>query len=247
MIDKASNIIPKLIIVEGVDNVGKDFVINIINEILREYYDKRNKWFSSIINIHCLKPNYGTEELSHEGKIGLTTIIYKGMMEECLNKLDNSDAIIMNRSYLSEFVYGKLYRHNTFTERDKQLKEINDSILSSIKVNQGNMPSYFYRKSDEELKRAIYDNILYIQLTAPKEWLLLHDDGKSQSENDELLIKMELDNFECLYQKEFPFSKAKLETVEYVYEQTNPYPHIEWKSKETLTRELKRILNIEHE
>ena len=241
-----SNIVPELIIVEGPDNVGKDFVINIINEIFQEYYNNKNNWYNSVLNIHCLKPVYSST-IPDENKVDYTTKMYKNIMGHCLLKLVDTDAIIMNRSYLSEFVYGYIYRGMTFEERDKQLQIISDSIFNTIYYNQSEMPSDFYKKSDEELKKAIYDNILYLQLTAPKEWLLLHDDGKSQSENDELLIKMELDNFECLYQKEFPFSKAKLETVEYVYEQTNPYPHIEWKSKETLTRELKRILNIEHE
>ena len=247
MSNQVLQIIPKLIIVEGPDNVGKDFTINTINDILREYYDKQNSWFSSILNIHCLKPNYGDKQITKEQRIKFTTAVYKTIITDCIRKLSMTDAIIMNRSYLSEFVYGYIYRQITLAERDKQLKEINESIIEAIIDNQSEMPAYFYKQTDDELIKAIHDNILYIQLTAPRQWLLWHDDGKSQSENDEVLIKMERDNFECLYQKEFPFSKAKLETVEYVYEQNNPYPVIQWKSKETLTRELKRILNIEHE
>ena len=44
--------IPKILIIEGPDNCGKNFVINIINNIISE----NKSWCSPHVEYHCTKP-----------------------------------------------------------------------------------------------------------------------------------------------------------------------------------------------
>jgi len=161
----------KLIIVEGTDNTGKD---TIISKIL-EYYPT-----STII--HCSKPfsnKYSSKEQDELFNLYANNII-NGLY-------DNTHIIIMNRSHIGEFVYGRLYRNR-------------DPILTLNMIN----------NIDEKLLSCKKLDIRYIQLLSSSLDLLhKNEDNKSLSKGDINKIKLEKQYFEEI----FDFSKLNKKLI----------------------------------
>lgn len=147
----------KLIIIEGPDNCGKNTLINEISEN-----------FLTVTNIHYTKP---------ENKYVQNTL-FRGYAYAIVNKVYDTDAIILNRSHYGEYVYGCLYRGVS----DKDALDIINEI-DKIYLNH-NIDAY------------------YIQLMCDSDKLLMrNDDGKSLSENKLDRIHTEIKRFKEIYNK----------------------------------------------
>lgn len=148
----------KAIIIEGIDNCGKDTLISKIIE----------KYPTSLI-IHCSKP-YSKHFSSNE-----QDMLFETYANNLVGGLySNTHIVILNRSWIGEYVYGTLYRG-----RDKQ------TILNNI--------------LDIEKKLKNID-ITYIQLLSSSPQLALeHEDGKSLSVGKLENVKNEIKLFEEVF------------------------------------------------
>lgn len=88
----------KVIIIEGVDNCGKDTLIK-----------KLHEYFNGSVELHAGIPDTG---------ISLFDFYYNGLIHSTLDHYYHTDvdAIIHNRSMYGEFVYGPKYRGKTPSE-----------------------------------------------------------------------------------------------------------------------------------
>ena len=147
----------KLIIIEGPDNCGKDSLIQRLSEN-----------FLTVTNIHYTKP---------ENKY-IQNTLFRGYAYAIVNKVYDTDAIILNRSHYGEYVYGCLYRGIS----DKDALDIINEIDN------------IYLKYDIET--------YYIQLLSTSETLLLNnDDNKSLSKGNINAIGTEVRRFKEIFDK----------------------------------------------
>ena len=147
----------KLIIVEGPDNCGKNTLINKLGEN-----------FLTVTNIHYTKP---------ENKY-IQNTIFRGYAYSIVNKVYNTDAVILNRSHYGEYVYGCLYRGISDNDALDIINEIDEIYL----------------------KHNI--DVYYIQLLCNSDKLLFNnDDGKSLSKNKIEYIHKEVDRFKKIFDK----------------------------------------------
>ena len=245
MIEKNQTYYP-IIIVEGMDNSGKDFVIDIINKLIREYNDGHVYGYNVMLNIHCTKPIYDSSMSKEEYKqMYIAENSY--LMKYVLQSVQTNSGIILNRSYFSDYVYGQMYR-NIDEESEKQIQNnIFDSMVDAILFNQLLNPDtnyhYISLKPDRKvIEQCLYNSVLYIQLHTPIDFLITNDDGKSQSKNNkDLIIKEDL-LYKENYNKQIYFSKYMLETTEMRIVDQYGYKKLVWKNKETLERELKKVI-----
>lgn len=162
--------VTKLIIVDGMDNTGKSTLIARLTKVL-ESLD------NTTITIHSQKPpkDIAPEDTSaYQHKYYLDLI----NMLATLKSERKYDYIILDRGWISEYVYGPLYRN-----RGKQ-EIVEDNIVLDKKVlSLFNMPSDVY----------------LIMLLGSTKFLLSKEDGKSLSDNDENLIELERTEFEKGY------------------------------------------------
>ena len=141
----------KLIIIEGPDNCGKNTLINKISEN-----------FLTVTNIHYTKP---------ENKY-IQNTLFRGYAYAIVNKVYNTDAIILNRSHYGEYVYGCLYRGISEDDALDIIKEIDNIYLKY------NIDAY------------------YIQLYSSSDTLLMkNDDSKSLSQGNITKIEVEQKRF----------------------------------------------------
>ena len=147
----------KLIIIEGPDNCGKDSLIQRLSEN-----------FLTVTNIHYTKP---------ENKY-IQNTIFRGYAYAIVNKVYDTDAIILNRSHYGEYVYGCLYRGVSDKDALDIINEIDDIYLK-------------------------YDiDVYYIQLLSTSETLLLkNEDNKSLSKGNINAIGAEVRRFEEIFNK----------------------------------------------
>lgn len=162
--------VTKLIIVDGMDNTGKSTLIARLTKVLESLGN-------TTITIHSQKPpkDIAPEDTSaYQHKYYLDLI----NMLATLKSERKYDYIILDRGWISEYVYGPLYRN-----RGKQ-EIVEDNIVLDKKVlSLFNMPSDVY----------------LIMLLGSTKFLLSKEDGKSLSDNDESLIELERTEFEKGY------------------------------------------------
>lgn len=145
----------KLIIIEGPDNCGKDSLIQRISEN-----------FLTVTNIHYTKP---------ENKY-IQNTLFRGYAYAIVNKVYDTDAIILNRSHYGEYVYGCLYRGVSDKDALDIINEIDDIYIKY------NIDSY------------------YIQLLSSSEKLLLkNEDSKSLSKGNINAIGSEVRRFKEIF------------------------------------------------
>ena len=145
----------KLIIIEGPDNCGKNTLINKISEN-----------FLTVTNIHYTKP---------ENKY-IQNTIFRGYAYAIVNKVYDTDVVILNRSHYGEYVYGCLYRNISDKDAIDIIQEIDDIYL------QNNIDVY------------------YIQLLSTSDSLLLkNDDNKSLSQGNISKIEIEQNRFKTIF------------------------------------------------
>ncbi len=162
--------VTKLIIVDGMDNTGKSTLIARLTKVLESLGN-------TTITIHSQKPpkDIAPEDTSaYQHKYYLDLI----NMLATLKSERKYDYIILDRGWISEYVYGPLYRN-----RGKQ-EIVEDNIVLDKKVlSLFNIPSDVY----------------LIMLLGSTKFLLSREDGKSLSDNDENLIELERTEFEKGY------------------------------------------------
>ena len=162
--------VTKLIIVDGMDNTGKSTLIARLTKVLESLGN-------TTITIHSQKPpkDIAPEDTSayqHKYYLDLINILASLKSER------KYDYIILDRGWISEYVYGPLYRN-----RGKQ-EIVEDNIVLDKKVlSLFNIPSDVY----------------LIMLLGSTKFLLSREDGKSLSDNDEKLIELERTEFEKGY------------------------------------------------
>lgn len=139
----------KVIIIEGPDNAGK-------NTIIRNLIDK----FDSVKIIHCHKPPAESLDPLKE----MTKVYYK-YADNTINdyRRDAVEAVIFNRFYFDEWVYGQIYRE----EKKEDIKEVIQTIEQFL------------------LSNIPHKDIYYVQLVSTSHVLLKNnDDGQSLSGGD---------------------------------------------------------------
>ena len=162
--------VTKLIIVDGMDNTGKSTLIARLTKVLESLGN-------TTITIHSQKPPKDiapedTAAYQHKYYLDLINMLAT-LKSEC-----KYDYIILDRGWISEYVYGPLYRN-----RGKQ-EIVEDNIVLDKKVL-----SLFNMSSD----------VYLIMLLGSTKFLLSREDGKSLSDNDENLIELERTEFEKGY------------------------------------------------
>ena len=159
----------KVIMVESIDNLGKD---SQINKLYNEYKDKYN---ISIRHFEKPKPKQNESPLefqfiSFDNEIDYLNNI--SMMEKQFDYYNKENLIIYNRFYLGEYIYGTLYRK--FSKED-----IMNSIINPIE--------------NRMLKFLSMFDVLIINLWTDNFDIII-DDNKSLSKgsHDKMLIEQNL-------------------------------------------------------
>lgn len=152
----------KIIIIEGPDNCGKNTIISKLCEL-----------FSTVTIIHCDKPKYNDSALN---EIYQDQLFYNITLD-IINNRYTTDAIILNRAWYGEYVYGTIYRKRTKPSSAKMISNIEKSLSS------------------------ISDNIYYIQLVTSPVLSNKNDDNKSLSQGKIDLITEEIKLFDEVYSK----------------------------------------------
>lgn len=235
----------KIIIVEGIDNCGKDTVCSVINNIIKDGTPNSSvSWYSSIINVHNVKPCFNEYEKSSSFKMEIAAANYyskqmsmyiKQCFTTCENKESSNNFIILNRSYFSEYVYAPMYRNVEEQHAEMMLNTVNTSIINTM--FDLTTTTDFHSCDDTSVEDFIKNNFYYIQCDAPTTWTIKHDDFDSQSNADEMLIKEEKSRFNSLYNKIDYIQKHKLSTTV-----NNESGTVRWKTKDELYDELKQFL-----
>lgn len=180
----------KIIIIEGMDNCGKDTLIQHIQSM-----------FNGSIMIHSSSPaskdnTYAALEVkaTQQNIFEKIEFIIKSDANKVVmgNEMYDCWPIILNRSMYGELIYGPKYRHAGYDfvldyVRDIELK------LESLRLND--------------------NDVYYIQLvTDSVDFIQKNDDGKSLSKNDTEALQDEIDMYNMLY-KTVGLSNKLLVTV----------------------------------
>ena len=157
----------KLIIIDCMDNTGKITLIKRLTNVLEQLGH-------TTITIHSQKPpkDIKPEETSKYQHDYYTDLINK-LVE--LKHEHKYDYIILDRGWISEYVYGPLYRN-----RAKQ-EIVEDNIVLDKKVLSG-----------FDACTGVY----LIMMLGTTDFLLKQEDGKSLSKNSKELIDIERNEFE---------------------------------------------------
>lgn len=181
----------KIIIVEGIDNCGKDYVCDRINYLIKKNNDcaVNYDWHTSVINIHCLKPVFNDKVSKSSMKMELEAgERYSEMMTRASETCFSSSCsyIIMNRSFLGEAVYGPMYRNVEKQHADMMLTMVEAAVRNKLHAM---FPEW------HSAGAFMRDNIICVNCSCPAEWALKNEDGKSQSMRDVNRVREELRRF----------------------------------------------------
>ena len=152
----------KVIILEGPDNTGK-------NSLIHSIIDNNNV----VKYIHCGKPSSNEPFKENE------RLFFK-YADDIIrdNQLNNCAAVVFNRYYPGEYVYGQLYRKGNNMTIKRMVSELEGLLLDNIG----------------------WDNLYYVQLNSTSaELLKRNDDGNSLSDADLYKIKKETQLFDEIY------------------------------------------------
>ena len=169
----------KIIVIEGLDNTGKSTVIN---QLLNE--------FNEAIYIHCTKPEnddmiYGAIEQKEK----FNKLFEKYVIDQCNNNTE-PDAVIFDRSWVGEYVYGALYRGVS----DKFAMDITEEITKKAIT--------FIDNWNDKITKARRCDLYYI-LLKPRtpEFCIKNDDGYSLSRNNVEMVNKEIKRFDDIFYK----------------------------------------------
>lgn len=174
---------PKIIIIEGPDNCGKDTLIS----ELKHYYKYTRVLHAGIPTSDNLFDFY-----------------YDGLIHDTLNGYYNSatNAVIHNRSIYGEYVYGPKYRHESreFVEKLIHKLEVGQlktfvlsrdlyfilltSSSSDLLVNNDDGLSYSSKKSDIEDELQSFNDIFSKSLIENKKKVYVNDGDNFRDKSD---------------------------------------------------------------
>ena len=158
----------KLIIFEGLDNTGKTTLIDRFIRILKQL-----QYTYKVIKADNPLKGYNIEELTLEQIQVITDNYYKDFINNIAEVSMRFNYIILDRSWISEYVYGEIYR------KQDPLHIIENNIIYERKL----------------LKLYGEDYIHLYILIASAKFVIAHDDGLSLSEKDTLKINNEISLF----------------------------------------------------
>lgn len=148
-----------IIIVEGQDRCGKDSVIDFI----------KAKYFSSAV-FHEVKYTKINSIYGWNGYKEYKELLYRDAMRLVMTAAINNINLILNRSWISEYVYASLYR--------------------------GYEPKHLFIQENDYFTDGILDNVFLIVLTDKEDNLVKREDGNSLTTNSGLrYFKAEVDKF----------------------------------------------------
>lgn len=157
----------KLIIIDGMDNTGKTTLINRLTSVLQDQLNMNIK----IIHLEKPPKEIKKEDIPHYSHMYYTDILVKQL--NTLYNTDEYDYIILDRGWISEYVYAPLYRNRTYDE------VVEDNIVLDYKV------SKIFGKQ----------NIYLYVLIGDTNFLLKHEDNLSLSKSNKNLINTEYNLF----------------------------------------------------
>lgn len=163
----------RVIIVEGLDNTGKTTTINSLKD---HFVGQR------VEIIHCQKPEGSTpkEQADFQNRFFLSIV------EDIIKKKNDDavDAVILDRAWYGEYVYGQLYRQHDPLD-----------IVANVMACEENLHYHF--KEDEI-------SFIFLSVSDPA-FSVKHDDGLSISDGKIERIEKEKELFEVI----FDLSKIK--------------------------------------
>lgn len=164
----------KVIIIEGPDNCGKS---TLLNQLIDE--------FEVMKLVHCIPPIGNTNEEKFEYQKNIFNYYIDMIADDAEN--DSTEAIIFNRFYQGEYVYGQIYRNSSKRSVSDLLEDFDNKLLNISNVD-----------------------IYYIQMTCDCPDLLIeHEDGTSFSNSDASKISQEM----SLFFDAFNMSKLNKATI----------------------------------
>lgn len=226
----------RIYIVSGLDNTGKDTIIDILEKLLyNKQYNKSTQY--SVLNVHALKPLYKTdaEQRKDTDLQDYFQQYYKALQSYIEVILKNDiDVLIFNRFYTEEYIYGQLYRCRT----EDNCRHLIDFTIKCIIDCLIDNSIYSGVETYEEAYKWIKENIVYIKTVCHSEFLIRQDDGLSQSKNNIDYINKEQDLFNNYIDilKESGFTTIKIKTTK-----VDRYNNIVWADKES---ELKEVISL---
>lgn len=158
----------KLIIIDGMDNTGKTTLINRLTSVLQDQLKMK------VHTIHLQKPpsEIPEDQIPEYSHTYYTTNLVNTL--KSFYDLGEYDYIILDRGWVSEYVYGPMYRN-----RDSK-DIVEDNIVMDYKIS-----NIFGR-----------DNIYLYVLVGTSKFLIAHDDNLSLSQADEKLLIKESNLFQ---------------------------------------------------
>lgn len=213
----------KIILVDGVENSGKTRVCKCINSILKD---------ENVINVRFNAPVYKDKSSLETAFAAAHYYLYT--MERICDIVSYSykenTFCIMNGSFVSDYVYGYLYKN--VQEMHVQLTQnmIKDAVQNEM---------YELNPNVNNMLDLLRENFLYIQCECPAAF-----SNKENIEN----IKEEKKRFDIIYNGKYGsiqnanidwMTKRKIETVYWKENGT-----CDWKTNEQLCNELKEIINL---
>lgn len=227
----------RIYIISGLDNSGKDTVINYLTKILYKR-NSVNKPYFSVIQTHSLKPVYRTKEIENRDKeLNDYFIQYKQSLINNLYALFYNciDYLIFNRFYTEEFIYGQLYRGRS-EDACVRLIEITINLIIGWLIENANVTGV---RNRQEARSWIAQNIIYIKTDCPSSFLVKNDDGDSQSDNHLDLINKEQELFNKYIDV---LRKSGLTVINLPTSKTDDQGNTVWVDKETELKEAIKLI-----
>jgi len=117
----------KVIIVEGLDNTGKSTYIDKLKEHL---LSSENLQDTDVMVFH-FKPIIGRTNEESANRTDEYNITVVESIINCMKK-DKHKYIILDRSWISEFVYGQIYRERNSSDILQTIKDLNEYLTYYI-------------------------------------------------------------------------------------------------------------------
>lgn len=171
----------KLIIVEGMDNTGKTTLINRLSKLFKSLNIKYK-----VVKADNPCPDANKHTQNEVEKI--TTEYYDNYVQNVLDIKHGRNGmnvpvypeyVILDRAYLSEYVYGQIYRKRNPLDITLHNLVIESKLLECYKQ----------------------ENIFLVMLMSTNAALKKNDDNKSLSKTDDMLLDIERNMFEDAYSK----------------------------------------------
>lgn len=190
----------KLVIIEGLDNTGKTTVIH---ELMQRY--------NNVHYIHATKPEIDDPVLCALHQQEVFTKMVSNIQEVFCN-VPSTDLIILDRSWIGEYVYGCMYRGNGDTFVENMIADCYNRIANANRLR------------DAPVDTLDCTTILYTVRTP--EFCLKNEDDQSLSARDVKKISIERDRFEKIMSSSVIRGKKKIITVEDENGEFLPKEHI---------------------